>query len=101
MDKFCMYLKQTEPELTFKSDEHIFPAGIGGIQKLPMEYVSHDANNAFSAMEGQVMKKSLLALPRQFFGPGKRGNITNPKKATQGAVSLMSSVTNPETVEFG
>lgn len=101
MEKFCVYLKKTEPELTFKSREHIFPASIGGIQKLPMEYVSHNANNAFSAMEGQVMKKSLLALPRQFFGPGKRGNITNPKKATQGAVSLISGVMNPETVEFG
>lgn len=101
MEKFCMYLKKTEPVVTFKSGEHIFPAGIGGIQKLPMEYVSHNANNAFSAMEGQVMKKSLLALPRQFVGPGKRGNITNPKKATQGAVSLMSGVINPKTVEFG
>lgn len=101
MEKFCMYLKETEPIVIFKSGEHIFPAGIGGIQKLPPEYVSHNANNAFSAMEGQVMKRSLLALPRQFVGPGKRGNINNLGKATKSTISLMSSVTNPEEFEFG
>lgn len=87
--------------VTFKSGEHIFPAGIGGVQKLPMEYVSHDANNAFSAMEGYVMKMSLLALARQFYGPGKRGNITNLKKATKSTISLMSSKMNSTKINFG
>jgi len=101
MQKLCIYLKETEPIVTFKSGEHIFPAGIGGLQKLPKEYVSHDANNAFSSMEGHVMKRSLLALARQFYGPGKRGNITNFKKATKSTISLMSSKVNPTVIKFG
>lgn len=98
--KMCIYCKKTEPEVSFSSGEHIFSAGIGGIQKLPMEYVSHDCNNAFSAMEGQFMRKSLLSLPRQFVGPGKRGNL-NPKNATQGQVSLMAGLTSPHSVDLG
>lgn len=64
--KYCIYLKKTEPEVTFSSEEHIFPAGIGGIQKLPLEYVSHDCNNAFSSMELDFMRNSIMSLPRQF-----------------------------------
>ncbi|CAI8779565.1 HNH endonuclease [Brevibacillus sp. IT-7CA2] len=98
--KFCIYLKKTEPEVTFKSEEHIFPAGVGGIQKLPLEYVSHDCNNAFSSMELYAMRYSVLALHRQFVGPGKRGNL-NPKNATKSTISLMSGVTDLNQVEFG
>ena len=98
--KFCIYLKQTEPEVSFLSEEHIFPAGIGGIQKLPLEYVSHDCNNSFSAMELTFMRNSLIALPRQFYGPGKRGNL-NPKNATKSTVSLMIGNNDPNSIEFG
>lgn len=98
--KFCIYLKQSEPQVTFISEEHIFPAGIGGIQKLPLEYVSHDCNNSFSAMELSFMRNSLITLPRQFYGPGKRGNL-NPKNATKSTVSLMAGINDPGSVELG
>lgn len=100
MVKFCIYIKKTEPDVSFFSKEHIFPAGIGGIQKLPLEYVSHECNNAFSALELSFMRNSLIALPRQFYGPGKRGNL-NPKNATKSSVSLMSGDTNTSSIEFG
>lgn len=98
--RFCIYLKKTEPEVIFSSGEHIFPAGIGGIQKLPVEYVSHDCNNAFSAMELPFMRNSLIALPRQIYGPGKRGKLDR-KHATKSAVSLMNGVNESGNVEFG
>ncbi|WP_342537958.1 hypothetical protein MKY15_15710 [Sporosarcina sp. FSL K6-1540] len=98
--KHCIYFKKTEPDVTFISEEHIFPAGIGGIQKLPLKYVSHNCNNAFSAMELPFMRNSLIALPRQFYGPGKRGNL-NPKNATKSSVSLMNGVNDPKSIEFG
>lgn len=100
LKKQCIYLKGTEPELTFKSQEHIFPAGIGGIQKLPQEYVSHNANNAFSALELGFMRNSVIMLPRQFYGPGKRGNLS-PKNATKSNVSLMVGVSDPTSIAFG
>jgi len=65
---------KTEPGESSTSKEHIFPARIGGIRKLTMEYVSHECNNAFSKMELPFLRNSLLALPRQLVGPGKRGN---------------------------
>jgi hypothetical protein len=71
----CIYLKGTEPVLSFNSQEHIFPAGIGGIQMLPKGYVSDQFNNSFSKIELDFMRNSLIALPRQFYGPGKRGSI--------------------------
>lgn len=97
--KHCIYINKTEPEVTFLSEEHIFPAGIGGIQKLPMEYVSHESNNSFSKMELQFMRNSFIALPRQFFGPGKRGSL-NLNKATQGNVSLIKTSHNEFSLGF-
>lgn len=96
----CIYLKKSEPEVTFSSEEHIFPAGIGGMQKLPLSYVSHNCNNDFSKMELFFMRNSLIALPRQFYGPGKRGKLNN-KNATKSSVTLMNAVNDPVVVEFG
>jgi hypothetical protein len=45
----------------------------------------------FSTMELAFMRSSLIALPRQFYGPGKRGKL-NPKNATKSSVSLMDGV---------
>lgn len=97
--KHCIYLNDTEPPLTFASEEHIFPAGIGGIRKLPMDYVSHDANNAFSALELNFMRKSFLSVPRQFVGPGKRGSLSHTK-ATKSQIIITHS-DNPELIGFG
>ncbi|MDM5249627.1 hypothetical protein [Lysinibacillus sp. G4S2] len=96
--KYCIYLKKGEPEVNFLSEEHIFPAGIGGIRKLPIEYVSHDCNNKFSIMEQTFMRESVIAIPRQFYGPGKRGNL-NPKNATKSEVSVITD--NENDVQLG
>lgn len=97
---FCIYLKRTETELTFKSGEHIFPAAIGGIQKLPESFVSEEFNNKFSKLEGHFTQDELLSLPRQFHGPGKRGNL-NPKRATKSKICILSEENNPNSVRLG
>lgn len=98
--KHCIYLKDTEPNLAFDSEEHIFPAGLGGILKLPNEYVSEEANNRFSSMELKTMRDSILALPREFEGPGKRGNL-NPKRATASNISVVQNTHAPSEYDLG
>lgn len=98
--KYCIYLKKSEPEVSFSSEEHIFPAGIGGIKKLPSEYVSNDCNNYFSSIELGFMRNSLISLPRQFLGPGKRGKLAS-RYATKSNISIVSSVDDPNEVELG
>jgi hypothetical protein len=54
----------------------VFPAGVGGIQKLPTGYVSDQANKLFSPMELDFMHNSIISLDRFLFGPGKRGTLS-------------------------
>ncbi|MFB6434222.1 hypothetical protein [Bacillus thuringiensis] len=96
----CIYLKDSKQQLSFDSEEHIFPAGLGGIRKLPKGYVSDECNNFFSGMETEFMRRSPLAIPRQFVGPGKRGKL-NEKYATKSDISLMSDENSPIGIEFG
>ncbi|EJV74525.1 MULTISPECIES: hypothetical protein [Bacillus cereus group] len=96
----CIYFKDYESKLTYKSGEHIFPAGLGGIKKLPKGYVSHDFNNSVSGIETEFMRRSPIALPRQFYGPGKRGNL-NEKRATKSEVALMYDENSPLVIKFG
>lgn len=46
-DKTCIYYG-VSPLLTYKNQEHVFPAGLGGNKKLPNDYVSDQANKLFS-----------------------------------------------------
>lgn len=86
----CIYSKKTEPSVSFKKQEHIFPASLGGIKKLPKGYVSDEINEKFSSdLEIEFMREGIISIPRQFNGPGTRGNINNIKKATQSKVHLM------------
>lgn len=86
----CIYLKETEPNLTFNSEEHIIPAGIGGLKKLDKGFVSDQANTEiFSKLELEFMRDSIIALPRQFYGPGKRGSLSI-KKATKSNIQIMN-----------
>lgn len=68
----CIYYGNKE-ELTYNSQEHIFPATIGGIKKLPKDYVSDQANNYFSKLESRLITESFIGLEKMFFGPGERG----------------------------
>ena len=44
----CIYYLNKE-NLTYNKKEHIFPATIGGIETLPVGYVSDQANEYFSS----------------------------------------------------
>lgn len=71
----CIYFPN-ESDLTFRGQEHVFPAGLGCKTMLPAGYVSDKANNLFSSMEITLMRHSTIALPRMIFGPGKRGSLS-------------------------
>ena len=79
----CIYFGDT-PDLTYKKREHIFPAGLGGTVTLPQGWVSDQANELFSSMEGELMHDSLLALDRYLFGPGDRRGKASKSNVTVG-----------------
>lgn len=77
----CIYLGELEG-LHYDSADHIIPAGLGGIKKLPLDFVSREFNNLSSKYERGLMKHSILSLPRQLHGPGKRGSLSSSKATT-------------------
>lgn len=85
----CIYIGKDETQAHFKNQEHIIPACIGGMQRLPKGYVSDEVNTLFSALELKLARNSLITLPRMFVGPGKRGSH-NPKR--RGGASKIVSV---------
>lgn len=93
----CIYYGNQE-NLTYTSAEHIFPATIGGIKKLPLGYVSKQANQYFSNLESNLITNSFLGLPKSFSGPGKRGSYSKPGRLP---ISIMTDeTTNGETLGF-
>ena len=74
----CIYFKNVK-NLSYSKQEHIFPAGLGGNQKLANGIVSDRANELFSPHELTLMRHSLIALDRMLFGPGKRGSTVSAK----------------------
>ena len=79
----CIYFGDA-PNLTYNKSEHIFPVGLGGTVTLPQGWVSDQANELFSSMEGELMHDSLLALDRYFFGPGDRRGKDSKSNVTVG-----------------
>lgn len=99
----CIYTKQMFEISKDKKypQEHIVPAGLGGIKMLPEDYVSIEANNSFSTFERDVMKKGIISLPRSFFGPGKRGKQNqNLKHQSKSIIHLMENQKTKE-LELG
>lgn len=92
----CIYYKNKN-KLTFKGQEHIFPAGLGGIKKLPKDYVSQEANNYFSKLENYLMHGSLITMHRALFGPSKRKD----KKEGKRIIWVLENVNNSSNVELG
>lgn len=88
-ENLCIYTKENDTEAHFRNQEHIIPACIGGMQKLPKGYVSDEVNTLFSVLELKLARNSLITLPRMFVGPGKRGSH-NPKR--RGGASKIVSV---------
>lgn len=84
----CIYLTEASENLKYNSEEHIIPAGLGGMQKLPKGYVSDKINNMFSKYELKAMRNSLLTGNRMKHGPGKRGN-QNVKKQRNHKIQLL------------
>lgn len=41
-ENLCIYTKENDTEAYFRNQEHIIPACIGGMQKLPKGYVSDE-----------------------------------------------------------
>ncbi|MGL5367630.1 MAG: hypothetical protein ACRDAG_04935 [Cetobacterium somerae] len=93
----CIYSGKESNEATFDKREHVFPAGIGGINMLNQGDVSDEINEFFSKLELQFMRESIIQIPRMFLGPGKRGSL-NKKKATKSKIFLMN---NEEVVKIG
>lgn len=82
----CIYLGNEE-NLTYKKQEHVFPAGLGGKQMLAHGIVSDQANELFSPLELKLMRHSLISFERMMYGPGKRGSLS-PAKASRSAVNV-------------
>lgn len=71
----CIYYQQSKDCLRFKKQEHVIPAGLGGITKLGKGMVSDEANEMFSKTELKALRDSFIAVNRMNLGPGKRGNL--------------------------
>lgn len=95
----CIYLLQ-QPDLHYNSAEHVIPAGLGGMQKLPLDYVSAEFNSNSSVLELAFLRSSILALPRQLHGPGKRGSL-RADKATKSKVSVFSRQPDEQDFSLG
>lgn len=103
MGNLCIYSRKTAADgAHFEEKEHILSAGLGGIHCLSKGMVSDEVNLHFSRWERSFMRDSLLAIPRQFHGPGKRGSLSS-KKASKSKVHVynpsdLETNENPEEV---
>jgi hypothetical protein len=95
----CIYLGDLKG-LNYIGSDHIIPAGLGGIRKLPMDYVSQEFNNKFSINEQTFLRSSILALPRQILGPGKRGSLSQ-SKATKSKVNVFRPLSDNRSFSLG
>lgn len=62
-------------DLTYISQEHVFPAALGCHTKLTRGVVSDQANEYFSPVERDAIEHSFIQILRIFIGPGKRGKL--------------------------
>lgn len=85
----CIYYGNRE-ELTYASEEHVIPAGVGGMKKLPKGYVCDQFNREISKLEQRFLRNSILAMPRMFVGPGKRGSLSE-SKATKSKIQFIKN----------
>ena len=86
----CIYLKGIGG-LLYKSEEHVFPQALGGKVALPLGYVSDRFNNDISKLEQEFIRDSFIGTIRQFYGPGKKGSLSN-SKATKSKIYVIKRV---------
>lgn len=82
----CIYFGHRQ-DLTYTKQEHVFPAGLGGIKMLSKGVVSDQANELFSPLELKLMRTSIISTERMLSGPGKRGSLS-PKDATKSNINV-------------
>lgn len=95
----CIYYRDIEG-LTFDSQEHVIPAAIGGRSKLPMDYVSSKFNNDISALEREMIRRSLVSMPREIEGPGKRGRL-GERHETKSEIRVLGDANDPSKFALG
>jgi len=95
----CIYYTNRS-DLHFDSQEHIIPAAIGGRAKLPNDYVSREFNNDISKLEREFIQESIVAMPREIEGPGKRGKLTE-KYETKSDIFVMGDANDPNKFALG
>lgn len=95
----CLYYKYRDG-LNYTSGEHIFPAAIGGIQKLPNDFVSFEFNNKISKLELDFIRNSVVSVARQVDGPGKSGKLAD-KFATKSPVTVIESTADNSVLALG
>lgn len=54
----CIYFGNTKNELSYRKQEHIIPASLGGKMKLPLGLVSDQANELFSKYEMKAVRNT-------------------------------------------
>lgn len=82
----CIYLGNNK-DLSYRKQEHVFPASLGGRRRLSKGVVSDEANELFSPLELQLTRHSLIAFDRIMYGPGKRGSLS-PSKMTKSRIHV-------------
>lgn len=86
----CIYYTDRN-DLTYGSGEHIIPAGLGGIKKLPDDVVSMEFNKDISVLETWFLRDSIINAVRQVVGPGSRGKM-GPKHESKSKVHLLEDL---------
>lgn len=72
----CIYLGENS-QLTFNSQEHVIPASLGCVDKLPIGAVSDQANNIFSKYELELFRNTPIGFITKR-NIGERGNLNKP-----------------------
>lgn len=97
--KNCIYYLDSNINLKFNKQEHVIPAGLGGITKLDKGMVSDEANEVFSKKELRALRESFIAVNRMNLGPGKRGNL-NFNKIKNPKMRVLQQVDKNHDIEF-
>lgn len=97
--KHCIYLNQSKENFSYKKQEHVIPAGLGGIAKLPKGIVSDQANKLFSKYELIALRRTILSINRNNQGPGKRGSLS-VDKVTSPQIHLLEATEESQNKNF-
>ena len=95
----CIYYRHSTHNLHFEKQEHVIPAGLGGITKLDKGMVSDEANEMFSKIELKALRESFIAVNRMNLGPGKRGNL-NFNKIKNPVMRVLQPENKNHEIEF-